>query len=102
MDGIINMLVWAGGAVTGFVSSKGIKLDEKIQSILGSIKGLSTNKWVGYLLALAIWAFVAAGGFAAVAKFGKGGMRGAIGHFVSGFGAGALLEQALNYPEVGA
>jgi hypothetical protein len=101
MDGLINMLVWAAGGVAGFFGANAIDLPGKLGKFLGSFKSIGLdNKLVAWLLSVAIWAFIAVGGFAGAAKLGGKGMKSYLGHFISGFGVGGLVSEALAYDAV--
>ena len=96
---IMNLLVWGAGAVAGFFGANALDLPGKLQKFLGNFKLGLDNKLVSWLLAVAVWVFVAVGGFAGAGKLVKG-IGAYVGHFISGFGLGGLVSEALAYDTV--
>lgn len=96
---IMNLLVWGAGAVAGFFGANAVDLPGKLQKFLGNLKIGMDNKLVSWLLAVAVWVFMAVGGFAGAAKLAKG-LSSYVGHFISGFGLGGLVSEALAYDQV--
>jgi len=96
---IMNMLVWGAGAVAGFFGATQLNLPDKLQKALANFKMIGDVKLVSWLLSVAIWVFVAVGGFAGAGKLVKGAGS-YVGHFISGFGLGGLVSEAMAYDEV--
>lgn len=98
----MHIAVAVAGAFAGFgINQMTLKLSTKLETIFGNVsktKG-NTTKWVGWFLAVAIYAFIAGGGaYVIMSETKMGGLGKAkpfIGAFLGGFGVGGLVSEIL-------
>ncbi len=107
MDGLIHGALGLGGLALGWACNAfAIQLSTKISTIMGNIlkesKGKASAKWTGWFMAVAIYLILAVSGVGIAMKFPikMGGAKSYVGYIISGFGAGALVDELINVPKL--
>jgi len=99
---LITVAVALAGVAAGFGANQmGIRLSSKLEKMFSKMAktGGNTAKWVGWFLAVALYAILAAGGattlLSATAFKSLGAAKPYIGGFAAGFGLGGLASEVL-------
>jgi len=115
MSKLVHGVEFGIGGIIGFTSNRfALKLSDLLTNIVKSITRnikqieITTGQytWIGWLLAVAIFASVASGGgYFMFSAFGSQATetfnwKPHAGSILAGFGAGGLLEELFNVPDV--
>jgi hypothetical protein len=99
---LMHIAIGLAGIAAGFgLNQMKLKLSTKLEGVFSNVGKLSGNtaRWVGWLMAVAVYAFIAMGGaYTILSKTkmqGLGGAKPIIGAFLGGFGTGGLLSELL-------
>ena len=99
---LMHVAVAVAGAFAGFgINQMSLKLSSKLETIFGKVSksGGNTARWVGWFLAVALYAFIAGGGAYTIMSEtkmkGLGSAKPFIGAFLGGFGVGGLISELL-------
>jgi hypothetical protein len=79
-----------------------IRLSEKIEGMLTGLEGLTDDKreWIAWLIAVAIYGFLAFGGIAMPMIKGFPGAAAHLTYVMAGFGIGGLIDEIVNMPQM--